>query len=346
MLGIARMLTTATGKAWHEKAFLSSLPADALGGSITAYGGAPAPSHFYTPAYSDKERRGWPVGMDREHLDTTPRGRCDILALDAPDGAVASMREFLRSVLCDQPVMLRGAASGSRLRRDFSIPGPWLDKYGSSTIESAILPPGTVQFAASGLQKDSITLAEYVERIKAISEAPDTGAPQGYTFSSQFVRDHPDLKQYYEAPELLQGLGAIPHFHQFAMGPSGSGAAWHINDMAINVLGYGRKRWFLQRPGIGNFTIKPVRAWLANDYATVQDSVLECVQEPGDVLFLPSFWNHQTLNIEASVGFGHFFRDIGSEANISISGLQAVVMADVESPSAIHRKSPSDMDEL
>ena len=31
---------------------------------------------------------------------------------------------------------------------------------------------------------------------------------------------------------------------------------------------------------------------------------LQCIQEPGDILFLPSSWQHQTLNIGEAIGLG------------------------------------------
>ena len=37
------------------------------------------------------------------------------------------------------------------------------------------------------------------------------------------------------------------------------------------------------------------------------DSVVEFVQEAEDLVLLPNFWSHATLNLEASVGFAFEF---------------------------------------
>ena len=39
--------------------------------------------------------------------------------------------------------------------------------------------------------------------------------------------------------------------------------------------------------------------------------VLECVQESGDVMVLPSGWSHATLNLRASVGAAREFESHG-----------------------------------
>merc|ERR1712086_693780 len=76
---------------------------------------------------------------------------------------------------------------------------------------------------------------------------------------------------------------------------------------------HGRKRWFLEPPGQGNYSVKDVLAWLRDDYEdwSATNGGLECVQEAGDILFLPADWGHQTLNIETGIGLAHEYNEAG-----------------------------------
>ena len=90
---------------------------------------------------------------------------------------------------------------------------------------------------------------------------------------------------------------------QFYLGCAGSGAPNHFHSAAGNLLVYGRKAWYLQPPGAAAYSIIPAREYLRR-YAEEADVLgLRCVQEAGDLLYVPSNWGHTTLNLRASVGF-------------------------------------------
>merc|ERR1712226_700249 len=110
------------------------------------------------------------------------------------------------------------------------------------------------------------------------------GAPL-YAFHERFVEENPTLKTYFEGQALLRGFGISGgNDGAFYLGAPGTGAQWHINARSMNVLAYGRKRWLLMPPGVGNYTIKTAVQSLQEDY--VPDVSLECVQESGDILLL------------------------------------------------------------
>ena len=99
---------------------------------------------------------------------------------------------------------------------------------------------------------------------------------------------------------------------QFALGPAGSGAVMHFHQPAINFLAFGRKRWSLLRPKDALYSDIPARTWVhqyvdghqadgRND--RLREQHLQCTQNAGDVLILPLYWGHSTLNVEASIGF-------------------------------------------
>ena len=45
-----------------------------------------------------------------------------------------------------------------------------------------------------------------------------------------------------------------------------------------------------------------MRKWLAQEKPSLPLAPLECVQEAGEVIFIPAGWHHATLNLDTSVG--------------------------------------------
>jgi len=88
----------------------------------------------------------------------------------------------------------------------------------------------------------------------------------------------------------------------------------HYHLLAANVLAYGRKRWFLRHPAHAVFSATPAASWVHSDEFEPR-AMLECVQEAGDVLIVPSMWAHATLNLEESVGIAYEFSGMSQLAN-------------------------------
>ena len=93
---------------------------------------------------------------------------------------------------------------------------------------------------------------------------------------------------------------------QFFLGPPGSGSHMHFHRDALNVLVYGRKRWFLTHPNNTACSRKHPLEWFKSKdgYAAQkqQGRVFECVQQPGEAMVVPLGWGHAALNIETSIG--------------------------------------------
>jgi len=90
-----------------------------------------------------------------------------------------------------------------------------------------------------------------------------------------------------------------------------SGLPWHEHGETWLALLHGSKRWGLAPPGA---RIEPARrsvaqsAWewlVARNRSDVADSgTITAVQRAGEVLYLPDWWQHQTLNLGEAVGLG------------------------------------------
>ena len=112
-----------------------------------------------------------------------------------------------------------------------------------------------------------------------------------------------------EVPELQEDLEWPPMFEkftthgpqQFIVGPEASGAPMHFHVEAFNTAFVGRKRWFFLPPANNLWSRKPVSTWFGSDYAKVPDPLFQCVQGPGDVIYVPEAYGHAVLNVEDSV---------------------------------------------
>lgn len=102
---------------------------------------------------------------------------------------------------------------------------------------------------------------------------------------------------------------------QFYLGPAGSGAPAHFHGHAVNVLAHGSKRWSLWPPQHALYSKEPAadrwRRLHGNQTSTFTKGVhepevvlepLECTQEAGDMLFVPTLWGHATLNERQAIG--------------------------------------------
>lgn len=121
---------------------------------------------------------------------------------------------------------------------------------------------------------------------------------------------------------------------QFALGPAGSGAVMHFHQPAVNFLAFGRKRWSLLRPKDALYSDIPARTWVqryVDDDGTqnrsqsedhhLREQHLQCTQNAGDVMILPLYWGHSTLNLEASIGFAF---ELAFEPSTTVSSEDAM----------------------
>ena len=194
-------------------------------------------------------------------------------------------------------------------------------------------------------------MSEYLNYSRSVAEAPiSSDAVPDYLFTSDLMRSH--------AREVAEDVGGMPLLgsayietradprlggRQFFVGPPGSGAPMHFHTKAINVLAFGRKRWFLLPPDKAIYSSRPVSEWIAEG-GPERLGASECVQEAGDILYVPGElsrasrtrcpplpflicalcvgsrrartdgWSHATLNVEESIGMAFEFDMPDSEA--------------------------------
>ena len=128
------------------------------------------------------------------------------------------------------------------------------------------------------------------------------GAPPLYVFDADVLQKHfPGM--YAAPPAVNEVFGRFPQAHQLFLGPAGSGAPFHFHEPAVNALLYGRKRWWFQAPGQAGYSKHPPGFGAYSSGGGVNGTaILSCIQDPGEMLFIPRLWGHSTVNLDEAVG--------------------------------------------
>ena len=229
-----------------------------------------------------------------------------------------------------QQIERRGELSYDEYLQDYGLPGKpvilteatrdwealnWtpealVERYGDEVVDitpSASLEEATLQ----------MTLAEYVDYL---------GSPDErllYLTSWNFRDFCPDLLDDFEIPVYFRDdwLGEIPDEEQFDLmwlflGPDGAGFRLHVDiglTSAWNVQLTGRKRWLLFPPEQADLLYGGEVDAFAPDLELYPEFAkarpLEAVVGPGELVFTPSGWWHQTKNIEGGLAITANFAD-------------------------------------
>ena len=159
-----------------------------------------------------------------------------------------------------------------------------------------------------------------------------------YLFDNDFTVKAPEMLHEYQVPEyfahdyfaFLDGDGAggdgcgeagdddsRPSYRWILIGPPRSGSTFHKDPnytSAWNGLISGCKKWMLFPPHVTPPGVFPsadevdvttplsVSEWFLNYYHESRDlRPVECNQQPGEMIFIPSQWWHTALNLEPSI---------------------------------------------
>ena len=246
-------------------------------------------------------------------------GQCDVeVRYDMP-----SEYEFYNNYLYQsKPVLLRGVALGTKIRQSFRKDA-FIKRYSNDSA-----PISSIPYADSfGYDNDKTNIDNLIEYGVGKSGIDSTVSEVDRVMSAGKEYDVYDpLYIFYESNNKLLTDVEVPSCwgknrinnlaYQLYMGPKGSGAPAHYHGHAMNTLAYGKKHWLLYRP-IDTFytttTYSSYRKFILNGtYKSGDDNLLynlkdtkvtiQCTQEAGDILYIPSLWGHGTVNLQQSVG--------------------------------------------
>eukprot|EP01062_Namystynia_karyoxenos_P045726 TRINITY_DN34056_c0_g1_i1.p1 TRINITY_DN34056_c0_g1~~TRINITY_DN34056_c0_g1_i1.p1 ORF type:complete len:510 (+),score=134.97 TRINITY_DN34056_c0_g1_i1:66-1595(+) len=231
---------------------------------------------------------------------------CMIDVVEAADLDAAGFEARFRG---QKPLLLRGAARAWPARRLWTRSALRAAHGGTAVCDAHGVD--TAQFGPKHgwavIRDRSTTLAAFTDRIRA-------GDPAALSFDRSSASMAVALKDDWWAPPQLGGLraeGAV-----FSLGGAGGGLPMHTHGEAWLGAVHGRKLWAVLGP---NGFADPDAYWAlaARPLADVLRNVSAwsrlapsarpalCVQEAGDVLYLPALWWHATMNLGECVAAGN-----------------------------------------
>lgn len=211
-----------------------------------------------------------------------------------------SLEEFQQEYAIPQkPVIITDAARGWKALE-------WTPEY-LAELASDVTIEAMPTSSTSLRQAVHMPLGEYVEYLKAPDER------KLYMINWVFEKDKPELLKDFEIPEYfkedwLREVEDGPQLLWIFLGPANSGLFLHIDvghTPAWNVQLSGRKSWKLWSPDQehlmynGNVNAFDPDLDEFPDFAKARSVDVEV--GPGECIFVPSLWWHQTKNVDAGM---------------------------------------------
>ena len=307
---VALSKATAAGKAAGEAEKAAAPEEEAIVGAVV----------------EEEETGGWSSSVGGLAAGETSPSSCDLPVEYGPSLDLATFSS--RYLIPSRPVLIRNGTLTASWRglREMLSKDALVGTYGELKVEVGAAP----YYEAAA--KRSMSLREYAEIVAssggggddekeegeaAAGSDSDTASRYDYLFlgltsRSNDVHEHLETRLAEHLPDLITEAlrNKLLHYRasmQFYLGPKGSGSPPHYHMAAVNTLVYGRKRWHLIPPRDAVYSALPARQWhRSGGPARLRGegrAVYECVQRPGDVLFVPDNWGHAVLNLAPSVGF-------------------------------------------
>mmetsp|Transcript_2583 Transcript_2583/g.5889 ORF Transcript_2583/g.5889 Transcript_2583/m.5889 type:complete len:575 (-) Transcript_2583:159-1883(-) len=247
---------------------------------------------------SDSSIAGW---RPRPPQSKNPP-RCDVPTISA---ARMSPEVFFRDFLyVSQPVLIVDAAKHEGwegLRKTFTRAN-LLQRFGD--VKTAI---GRIPYPSKfGLSSESSTIRDYVETYMGKQRENDIdkdlipylalSAPREMSYiQNSGKRFHlPSFAQLFANKSYALDT-------QLFLGPEGAGSPMHFHNNAFNIVVFGAKRWFLLPPTQRVYSKVKAQNWAHSQTRRVRKSVLECVQNEGDIMYVPFAWAHGVTNLADTV---------------------------------------------
>lgn len=242
-------------------------------------------------------------------------GTCDFDVVEA--GTTLSTTDFYRDyVSLQRPLLIKGGFTGQINWELLSQP-----QFDNVSVAVARVPYAHLYGGAAPVQQKLSTFIQQSVLSATTQQSADTleeSAVPAYVFDGMVLARHPHLQELIPPPLHLTGRQIL--LRQLMVGPAGSGAAPHFHGHAVNLLARGRKRWALFAPTDAFFYFGPAQQWWSQasdsqqnfdmnggSNASGQPHYRQCVQEAGDIVYVPSQWGHAVLNEEAVIAAAYEF---------------------------------------
>ncbi|OQV13413.1 putative JmjC domain-containing protein 8 [Hypsibius exemplaris] len=150
--------------------------------------------------------------------------------------------------------------------------------------------------------------SSFEEYVMGIMEERDEHREPFYMFDRNFYNQSA-LPKSMHPPEYLK-ISPVLDENIFFLGASMSGVSFHKHADAWNGVVFGWKRWFIypptQTPPSGVWPGLNTMQWFSRIYPLLSEDTrpLECMQGPGDIVYLPESWYHGTINLGDTIAIG------------------------------------------
>lgn len=240
-----------------------------------------------------------------------PQGSdCDLPTVDLSHDSRRALKEVSRLVGEGEPLLIRNAYSfyarklGVPTEQEWNV-ADWIETFGNETVTFGPVPYAN----AFNLTTNRLPLRDYYTQFVARSETDNMYVfnknanicAEGYRLLSAMVDEilPPELIVHPDRTGKLEGI------HYFFGRPQ-TGAPFHVHADALNAAVHGRKKWFVYTPSRTIYSRKTTARWVQEDLPSLGEEhrPLECIQHPGDFVYVPLDWGHAVLNLdENTFGF-------------------------------------------
>jgi tetratricopeptide (TPR) repeat protein len=203
----------------------------------------------------------------------------------------------------NRPVLLTGLLDDWPAWREWTR-AAFLERHGDTLVQVRRSSDVTDDNYQEGRQRPRMPLRDYLDQV--MGRAASGERDPLYLFG---LNPFEGLERDYHSPP--QFLGPTFRFDEvqrrekalFYIGPAYSGVSFHQHTAAWNALLFGYKRWFLLPPfHFHGPTTIAMHEWASTWRERFGSALYECVQQPGEVLFVPQYWYHAVLNVSDCVG--------------------------------------------
>lgn len=270
---------------------------------------------IYSPPPRLSPQGGWTtsgVALPPELM----KEQCDFDVMEIPD----TQTFVFEYMALQRPVLIRNATSSNEMKKLFIFwqRNKFEQEYGNLRFNEVEVPYAEA-FGYSSTTPTTVKaflskMKQFHEEHSELNSVEDILHP---TYIFQTIPSSSPLLNDFQLPQVLSpNLTHIePTKIQFYLGPPLSGAPMHFHRNAWNVLIYGQKRWFMYPPDRAIYSKKHVLDWWKESYRSHPDA-LECVQYPGDLVYVPDMWGHAVINLRESIGIASEFVYGASEFSI------------------------------
>eukprot|EP00535_Pseudo-nitzschia_heimii_P007448 CAMPEP_0197184054 /NCGR_PEP_ID=MMETSP1423-20130617/9110_1 /TAXON_ID=476441 /ORGANISM="Pseudo-nitzschia heimii, Strain UNC1101" /LENGTH=959 /DNA_ID=CAMNT_0042634773 /DNA_START=105 /DNA_END=2984 /DNA_ORIENTATION=- len=258
-----------------------------------------------------KVHRNKHSGWSETSADPYDKRRCDF---DVVDGDLSPEIFYRDYFITGRPLVLR--AQVPQMELDMFRKERWYqsDKFNPDNT-FRVGPTAYPELTGQQSCEEEMSINQ-LERGDVCKEMPDK--PMVHAFHPR-QGDFDELFPVFDG-EILDERGGFRGVHRFFshvqergdavwqvfFGGDGSGATYHWHEAAFNILYVGIKEWKIAPPmyrGTTGMSAQKVKTTLDEKIS------LTCIQQPGDVFFIPNYWGHSTINHGFTIGAAAILED-------------------------------------